>query len=337
MITLENRIDAFVELGKRIQNLSKSEIELLCQLAYNQNTWFDEKQVKFALKGLIELLEEKSLRKWANSYQYSSVSKKVGCVLAGNIPMVGIHDCICVLMSGHELHAKLSSQDSVLIKKVLQILCEIEPNFERFIKFVENLKEVDAVIATGSDNTARYFEYYFAKKPHIIRKNRTSVAILQGDENREDLQKLADDLMLYYGLGCRNVSKIFAPTKYDFSLLLKVLEPIGLEAVKNHKYSNNYDYQKSLLLINKIPHLDNGYFMMREETALFSPISVAFYEYYDSSDALHSKIGALGDKLQCIVSKDAWYPQSVSFGQAQLPKIDDYADRVDTMEFLVKV
>jgi hypothetical protein len=337
MLSLTSRINAFIELGNRIQSLTEDEIVLLCQLTYNQNTWFDEKQVRFAIKGLIELLNEEKFRKWAQSYQYSNKSKKVGCVLAGNIPMVGIHDCICVLMSGHELHVKPSSQDTILIKKVLQMLSEIEPQFQEQISFVENLKEVEAIIATGSDNSARYFEYYFAKKPHIIRKNRTSIAILKGDETQEDMQGLAEDLLLYYGLGCRNVSKIFVPQNYNFNLLLKTLETFGIEAAKNHKYSNNYDYQRSLLLINKIPHLDNGYFMIREETALVSPISVAFYEYYDSIDLLNSVVHTLGDKLQCIVSKNAWYPQSFPFGKAQLPKIDDYADRVDTMKFLISI
>ncbi|MCS6832066.1 MAG: acyl-CoA reductase [Flammeovirgaceae bacterium] len=333
MLSVADRIAAFLRLGKAINQLNENQLKEITTECYHTNTWFDEKQVRAALRGIVCLLEETSFRRWANSYTYPTTSKKVGCIMAGNVPFVGVHDFICILMSGHDLYGKLSSQDTYLPKKIAALLCDIEPRFAQKIHWVEQLKNVDAVIATGSDNSARYFEYYFSKKPHIIRRNRVSVAILNGTETDEDFVALADDIFLYYGLGCRNVAKIFAPTGYDFTALLKALEPFGREAVQNHKYSNNYDYQKSLLLINKIPHLDNSYLMLKEDTGLVSPISVVFYEHYRDVAQLKELLSFVSAKIQCIVSKAGWFPNSVPFGKAQFPAIDDYADGVDTMKF----
>jgi hypothetical protein len=240
--------------------------------------------------------------------------------MAGNIPLVGFHDLLCVLISGHRLSAKLSSQDSVLMRYVVEKLVAIEPRFKDYISFVERMNDADAVIATGSDNTARYFEYYFRNIPHIIRKNRSSCAILRGTETNEQLIALGKDVFSYFGLGCRNVSKLFVPKDYDFKRLLDLWQPYH-DVFNHHKYVNNYDYNKSILLVNRTPHLDNGFVLITENKALVSPISVVYYEVGEPDPS--------SDKIQCVVSAE-----HVPFGKTQEPELTDYADRVDTLKFL---
>ncbi|MDW7694013.1 acyl-CoA reductase [Flammeovirgaceae bacterium SG7u.111] len=333
---LKQRIAAFVALGKKIANLDEEELEEVCLSAASHNGWFTEKSVKTALEGLCTYLNEAELSSWLTEYDLpeETAPKRVGVVMAGNIPMVGLHDFICVLLSGHKLCAKLSSQDPYLLKFVAEKLIEIEPAFAEQIAFVDNLKEIDAIIATGSDNTARHFEFYFAKYPRIIRKNRTSIAVLNGEENKESLKNLASDVLLYFGLGCRNVSKLYVPKGYDFPIVMEALEKMAVEATFNHKYTNNYDYNKSIYLINSVPHLDNAGLLLTENESLVSPISVLYYETYDSVQELQEKLATLEEKTQCIVSEGAWLEGSTVFGQAQFPHITDYADGVDTMAFL---
>jgi hypothetical protein len=239
-----------------------------------------------------------------------------------------------VLLSGHHLYAKLSSEDPVLIKYLVRQLLFIEPAFEDQIHFVEMLKEADAFIATGSDNTSRYFAYYFAKKPHIIRRNRTSVGILNGQETQEELRSLGQDLLQYYGLGCRNVSKVFVPENFSFVPFFEAIEEMhGVN--DHHKYRNNYDYNRSILLVNGVPHLDNGFLSVTPSQELVSPISVLFYDAYTDQQDLETKLGAYPEKIQAVVSSGGWYPGSHSFGQAQCPAVTEYADGVDTMAFLL--
>jgi hypothetical protein len=230
--------------------------------------------------------------------------------MAGNIPLVGFHDFLSVLITGHKAHCKLSSEDPLLLKKITAYLLEIEPTFKEFIFFPDQLKNKDAIIATGSNNTARYFDYYFSTIPHIIRKNRNSCAILNGNESKEDIHELGKDIFYYFGLGCRNVSKLF---------------------IKHHKYINNYDYRKSIYLINQIKHWDSGFFLLKEDIQLSSPISVLFFEYYQSDTDLHQKIKQHENEIQCIVSQNGWYPKSVPFGKSQFPALDDYADGIDIL------
>ncbi|WP_367281461.1 acyl-CoA reductase [Porifericola rhodea] len=334
MIKLENRIKAFATVGKILKELSDEEKEHIYLSAKNENSWFTDENISLALEGVQRYLEEDKLRQWTQSLpeQPSSV-KKVGVVMAGNIPLVGFHDFLTVLISGHQLLAKLSSQDSFLIKYISGILTDIEPRFKEKILFLDKLKEAEAMIATGSNNTARYFEYYFAKIPHIIRQNRTSIAVLNGEESQEELKELGNDVFQYFGLGCRNVSKIYVPDHYDFKDVLdswQAFSPISF----HHKYNNNYDYNKSILLVNNEPHYDTGFVLLRETPQLVSPISVIFYERYTDNEDLKKKLDTMEDKIQCVVSQQAWYPNSFAFGEAQQPELWHYADGVNTLDFL---
>ncbi|PWJ41982.1 acyl-CoA reductase [Sediminitomix flava] len=338
-MTLSERIDAFSLLGERLKNMPEDELLSLVSAARAHNTWFDEPNVRHAFKGIIKMLEKDALIEWTSKYDFlKPINKhKVGLVLAGNIPMVGFHDVLCVLISGQDLLVKLSSQDEVLMKFIFARLGEIEPRFLDQFEIVDMLKGMEAVIATGSDNSARYFEKYFSKFKNIIRQNRTSVAVLNGEETKEDLLELSKDILTYYGLGCRNVAKIYAPENYDFFNLMEALEVQGKEAVNNQKYVNNYDYNKSIYLVDKIDHLDNGAVITTKSENLVSPISVFYHENYSDEADLKSKISAHQDKIQCIVSKGAWYAGSFDLGEAQLPELWDYADGVDTMKFLLEL
>jgi hypothetical protein len=254
--------------------------------------------------------------------------------MAGNIPAVGFHDLLSVLISGHKLLAKLSTQDFVLIHYLIQKIKEINPNFTTLIEEADRLNQADAYIATGSNNTARYFDYYFSKKPNIIRKNRTSVGLLMGEENDEEFLKLGHDISDYYGLGCRNVSTLLVPDDYDFTPLLRSLEPQAATYLNNHKYQNNYDYNKSIYLINAVPHLDNGYLLLTPNDGLVSPISVVYYQTYTSLDEARNWLVERANRIQVVASAQGWYPNSVAFGETQKPGLSDYADGVDTMAFL---
>jgi hypothetical protein len=330
----ETSIRAFAELGHHLRSLSSEQQEHLAIQAASKNPWFDKENVVQALRGIAGMLEETSLREWISRYTIADrTPRRVGVVMAGNVPMVGFHDMLCVLVSGHYLYAKLSSEDPFLLTYLADKLISIEPAFEGRIRFVEMLKDVEAVIATGSDNTARYFEYYFAQKPHIIRRNRSSLGILNGKETIAELQALGQDILQYYGLGCRNVSKVMVPEGYEFDSFFIAIED-RQEVRHHHKYRNNYDYQKSILLVNKVPHFDNGFLCVTQSTDLVSPISVLFYDTYQNQQELEHKLSAYPDKIQVIVSAGGWYPGSLSFGQAQCPTVMDYADGVDTMAFL---
>lgn len=336
-MTLENRIEAFAELGKQLQKLTPEERQEWAQAAMSRNTWFNEENVSKALDGIILMLDERYLREWLYPYHLKQVtSQKVGVVMAGNIPMVGFHDFLAVLLSGHYLLAKLSSADEPLMKRLADMLVGIEPAFANQFEFVHLLKEADAIIATGSDNTARYFEYYFAKRPHIIRKNRSSVGILTGHEEEDDLQALGEDIFRYYGLGCRNVSKVLVPEGYAFDKFFEA-NAHRTNLLDHHKYQNNYDYNKSILLVNRVPHFDNGFMLVQQSQGLVSPISVLFYDTFSSLTDLRQKLNAIKDKTQVVVSAHGWLEGSIPFGEAQRPMVWDYADGVDTLNFLQKL
>lgn len=258
---------------------------------------------------------------------------RVGVVMAGNIPLVGFHDLLTVLLAGHRLVAKPSSQDIFLIRYVIDQLVKIEPRFGERIELQDKLNKVEAVIATGSDNTARYFEYYFRNIPHLIRKNRSSCAVLTGEEPASDLELLGLDIFSFYGLGCRNVSKIFIPSGYDVTALFKHWAAYE-KVIHHHKYANNYDYNKSILLVNRTPFLDSGFVLLTENKGTVSPIAVLYYERYEHLDTVRDSIRESTSKIQCIVGDRVPGIQAVPFGKAQYPELDDYADSVDTMKFL---
>ncbi len=336
-MTVEERISAFAQLGNKISKLSADEMAALIDKVRNENPWFTPDNIDMALRGISKFLKRETLEKWKSNYTLdNSTSKKIGVLMAGNIPLVGFHDLMCVLLAGHQLMAKISSQDSVLMNFVSDALIEIDPRFRDRLFFEERLNGVDAMIATGSDNTSRYFEYYFRNIPHVIRKNRTSCAVILGEETPEEFTLLGKDIFSYFGLGCRNVSKIYVPEKFDFVPLLKSLESFQ-PIMHHHKYANNYDYQKSILLINQTHFYDTGFLLLTESQNFVSPISVLFYEYYSDQNDLDLKLNAHAEKIQCIVSARGWHKNSVGFGEAQFPNIEDYADGVDTMKFLQSV
>lgn len=338
---LEERIKAFAALGKRIKDaLADNSIEPVLDRALAENGWFTPEYSRQSLEVIAdEYLDEQKLRNWLSAYKVRDElsGKTVGLVAAGNIPLVGWHDIMCILLAGHKAAIRLSSKDSVLTKWILQQLTEISPAFAGRFVFAEQLKGIDAVIATGSDNTARYFEYYFSRYPHIIRRNRNSVAILTGQENPEDLQALAHDIFDYYGLGCRSVSKLYVPENYDFSTLFQALEPYGEKAFQNKKYRNNYDYHKSLLLLNREHHLDAGFLLVKQEKALASPVASVHYETYSSTAGLKDELQQAGEKIQVVVAGEDAIQNALSFGSTQCPGPGDYADNVDTMAFLLSL
>lgn len=337
MNNLEKRIAPFVSLGKLLKT---NAIEGITYRAQSQNHWFTPEFVAESLRSIASAyLEEDNLRKWLQKYPASEevMPQKIGVVMAGNIPAVGFHDMLCVLLSGHHLLAKLSADDRLLMLFLIQKLTELEPALAERITVAERLNDADAYIATGSDNTARYFEYYFSKKPHIIRRNRTSVGVLNGHETTEELDALGRDVLQYFGLGCRNVSKVYVPEGYLFDTFYETIEYKASTYINHHKYFNNYEYNRSVYLVNREPHFDNGFLMMRQSEALVSPISVLFYETYASTEELTAKLATQSEKIQCIVSQNGWFPNSLSLGQAQAPTLFDYADGVDTMAFLTSL
>ncbi len=341
-MTQSERIDTFTALGDFMRHPAhQNELEQLAQQAYLRNHWFTPDNVRNALNAIAnQFLDSDLLRAWLAPYPADPVNlKTVGVVLAGNIPAVGFHDLLCVLLSGHRVMIKLSQSDFVLIHYLIQKIVDLNPAFASYIDEAERLNAADAYIATGSDNTARYFHYYFGKKPHIIRKNRSSVGILSGFETEADLEALGNDMLTYFGLGCRNVSTLFVPEEYDLTSVLRTLEFRRDTFVNHHKYLNNYEYNKSIYLINAVPHYDNGFQLYTENPALVSPISVIYYQKYQHLEHLKTLLATNADKIQLIASAHrgdgpGWYAHSVSFGQTQYPRLTDYADGVDTMAFL---
>ena len=262
--------------------------------------------------------------------------KTIGLILAGNIPLVGFHDFLSVLISGHKVLVKTSSNDQHLIKFLAKYIIAVTPEIENFITFTDGkLENFDAVIATGSNNTARYFEFYFKDKPSIIRKNRNSVAVLNGKETQQELEDLGEDIFRYFGLGCRNVSKIFLPKDYNFETFFEAMYK-HKDVIYYEKYSNNYDYNKAVFLMSNFKLLDNEFLTLKEDTSFASPISSLFYEYYDDLEDLKQRLEVHKEQIQCVVSANL-IPKSIAFGQTQKPQLWDYADNVDTIDFLIKL
>ena len=309
----------------------------LVELSQSHNGWFTPEQVYFSIQSWGNALSETNLNQWLSTYDFSKiVPKKVGLVLAGNIPLVGFHDFLSVLISGHDVLVKTSSSDQHLLKFLAKYLIAIQPELNSKITFVDGkLEGFDAVIATGSNNTARYFEYYFKDKPSIIRKNRNSVAVLNGTETHEELVGLGEDIFRYFGLGCRNVSKLFVPKDYNFEAFFKAMFEYR-EVIQYEKYANNYDYNKAVFLMSNFQLLDNEFLTIKEDTSYSSPISSVFYEFYENLEEIKSRLSNDADQIQCIVSKDL-IENSIVFGQTQQPKLWDYADNLDTLAFLSKI
>ena len=344
---------SFVELGKFLSQFTLNEqvhrtdvlhndlyfekFKDLLSLSQSHNGWFTPEQVYFAVESWAKALREDNLNKWLSAYDLSEVKPKtVGLILAGNIPLVGFHDFLSVLITGHKVLVKASSNDQHLIAFLADYLISIEPKLSYYISFTDGkLENFDAIIATGSNNTARYFEFYFKDKLSIIRKNRNSVTVLNGNESHEDLVNLGEDIFRYFGLGCRNVSKLFVPKDYNFDAFFKAIYAYK-DVIFYEKYSNNYDYNKAVFLMSNFKLLDNEFLTLKEDTSYASPISSVFYEYYEDIADLQKRLESESDQIQCVVSNNL-IPNSISFGQTQQPKLWDYADNVDTLQFLISL
>lgn len=335
-INPKNSINSFSELGRQLL-APDAALSALIENEQYHNAWFTPASVSEAVTAIGTMLNAEDLTTWLSKYdlQRSKPIKNVGLILAGNIPLVGFHDVLCVIASGNKALIKASSQDARLIKAVLEKLAAIDADFAGSFNFVDKLEGFDAIIATGSNNSSRYFDYYFGKVPNIIRKNRNSIAVLSGEETAPELFNLGHDILDYYGLGCRNVSKILVPGGYDFTFFFESIED-HKAIINHHKYNNNYDYNKSIYLVNGDKHFDNGFLMVKEDDRLTSPLSVLFFNYYNDITEAENIINENAQNIQCIVSTLPLQVsnQVVGFGQSQQPKLWDYADGVDTMEFL---
>lgn len=329
---LSRHISGFLANKKEDYNENDAEFELLIRKSEIENPWFTAENQKFALSQWAGLLTEENINNWLKKYTISKITKRVGLILAGNIPLVGFHDVISVVLSNHIPVIKLSSKDRYMVPFLLKKWNEFSGGNVQF-EFVEKLENFDAVIATGSNNTARYLEFYFKKHLNIIRKNRTSVAVLKGDETEDELKLLAEDIFRYFGLGCRNVTRIFIPQDFVIDRLFESF--LDFQDIINHnKYANNYEYNRAVYLLNQEKFWDNNFVMMKEDDKLFSPLSVINFSRYSSMDEVKNFIGENEENIQCIVAKEELGLDSVAFGQAQNPGLDTYADNVDTMKFL---
>jgi hypothetical protein len=328
----QNKNNSLAKINEKYYNNFSNTI----QNVQHSNAFFTHQNVLNAIAGINIFLDKKHLTEWISRYNMTDdfSPKIVGLVLAGNIPLVGFHDVLSVLISGHIAKTKLSSKDDKLMFLIHEILVEIEPRFaQRWIITGGKLNDFAAIIATGSNNSGRYFEYYFGRYPHIFRNNRNAVAVLSGNESDEELSALADDVFMFFGLGCRNVSKIYIPQDYHIESLFNAFNKYS-NLFNHHKYANNYEYQRTILLLNKIPHLDTGFLLIRESNAIASPLAVLHYQTYKNIQALKEYLNSEKDAIQCIVSGIADFPEAIAPGKAQFPNAWDYADNVDTIQFL---
>ncbi len=316
-------------LGHKLSELPES----IVHSAQIHNQWFSPQFVKLAANNWAKALNETDIKTWLNAIAPNNEMKKVGIIMAGNIPLVGLHDLISVLATGHKALVKLSSNDEILMKYVISSLNEINPLYAERIELVERLNSADMVIATGSDNSARYFDYYFRDKKTLIRKNRTSIAVLTGKETKEELEALADDIYLYYGLGCRNVTHVLMPRTMDLHAFYTALDKY-IDHVHHHKFYNNYMYHKSILLMNLTKHYDNGFMIFQEKEALGAPLATLNYHYYDNETEIVNYIAENSQQLQCIVSQHPAVKGALPFGASQSPALWHYADNIDTLAFL---
>ncbi|NQV51654.1 MAG: acyl-CoA reductase [Flavobacteriales bacterium] len=337
MHALAERIQALTRLGEALREIlqhyttpEQERARAAVALSFHKNGWFTEPEVKRSLHYWSEALTQEKLTAWLDLYDIKGNSSlDVGLILAGNIPLVGFHDIVCTLLSGHRAIIKPSSSDHVLIEWLMELMVETTPNSKDWFEIrTERMKSFDAVIATGSNNSARYFEQYFGNVPHIIRKNRTSVAVLDGNESEKEMQGLIEDILSYYGLGCRNVTKVFVPSDYALNKIFAASLPFA-HAMSNNKYANNYAYHRTLMMMEQKDVLENDVLLITPSQSLFSPVSVLHYEHYDNPKELSVKLEAQAGDIQCIVSRD-----QTPFGKAQRPDLQDYADGVDTMSFL---
>lgn len=333
---LHERLDALVKLGESLRAKDEYREAVIHRTAYH-NPWFTKENQRSAIEAIAgNMLDKSKLEQWLSEYQIQDPvnPKSIGLVLAGNIPLVGFHDVLCIFVAGHRAVIKLSDKDPYLLPFLLKRLAEIDPRTSGYFQPVDQLKHFEAVIATGSNNSARYFETYFGKYPHIIRRNRNAIAVLSGKETDEDLMRLGQDVFRYFGLGCRNVAKVYVPKAYDFDPMLTAFHEFR-ELVTHSKYKNNFDYNYALFMLNKVKYFANGCIILTENPNLQSHIAGLHFEYYDDTKALVEEIKNRSSEIQCVVSKEEIPGVAhIPFGRAQDPELWDYADGVDTIAFL---
>ncbi len=336
---IKNRIAAFNALGKHLQQVidedfSSEAIQQVLRMAKNENAWFTEKSIREAIAEIRPWLYQEHLLSWIAPYDFHTGNKTIGLIMAGNIPLVGFHDMLSILVSGNSVRGKISSKDRVLPNYISQELIKIDPRFEQVIELSEApLKSIDAIIATGSNNSAMYFESYFGKYPNIIRKNRNSVAVLDGNESKSDLLELGKDIFSYYGLGCRNVSKLYVPANYSFNTFFETIVEFG-DIIDHHKYNNNYTYNRAIYLMTREHMLDNNFLLLKKGEHLASPIGVLHYQEYEDQADLDILLESQSSNIQGIVSNSN---EHLAFGELQSPKLNDYADGVNTLQFLANL
>lgn len=334
-MSIKTTIDALCRVGQIFGNKDNTELQAAAQLANAKNKWFSAESIELALDYWHKNLTTENLEKWVAVEQLTDNNepKNIGIVAAGNIPLVGLHDLICVLLAGHRAVIKLSSDDEPLMRFFAEQFTQTNPVMGQYISIVDQLEGIDAAIATGSNNTARYFEFYFGKYPNIIRKNRNSLAVLTGKESVETIQKIGFDMLSYFGKGCRNVTQLWAPKGYNWVPFLDALQ--GYIYLTDHnKYANNYHYHKAILLMNLDAHLDTGFMLLREDRKIYSPIGIVNYAFYEDMGEVKQFIAQNANDIQCIVSESPSLPEAITPGQTQNPMLWDYADGVNTMQFL---
>ena len=354
-MTIDQRISAFNQLAQLFKYITNKtipssvalqakfealdeEINYTLSDAEAYNNWFTKENVFFALDNWAEGLSTKNLQQWVKDYSMTTTPKNVGIIMAGNLPLVGFHDLLAVVISGNNALVKLSSKDTILMKFTIKFLYEIDSEFKQIIQVVDRLKDFDAVIATGSNNTARYFEQYFSKVPNIIRKNRTSVAVLDGTETEEELKGLGDDIFRYFGLGCRNITKVYFKSEDQIHPFFESVYDWGVKVINHPKYANNYDYNRAIYLLGQDKFLDNNFVLLKQDENLHSAIAVINYEIYDDVTTVKNFLNENEDLIQCVVGHEMKdNPNYVAFGTTQTPSLTDYADNIDTLKFLAEI
>lgn len=322
-------------LGKWFKNYKDNELGNLMRRAEMENPWFTEDSLTYCFNSWANTLTKDEIDLWLSNYSLTNEPKTIGLIPAGNIPLVGLHDLLCVLASGHSVNIKLSTKDSVLMKACIEQIRKIDPSLGENINVVDRISDIEAIIATGSDNTFRYFENYFGHLPHVFRKNRNSIAIVSGDESDEELARIGDDIFTYFGLGCRNITHILFPDGYNTNRFFEAILTHS-DVINHNKYANNYTYHNALYLMNKVPFLDNNFLMLKESNELYSPIGVMHHHFYKDQEEVETFLDENSESIQCIVSqinKKDYIP----LGESQKPKLGDYADMVDTMSFLTSL
>ncbi len=322
---MNNLIDIFAELGQRLRNFGHDEhSQRVLMDAIAQNEWFTEKEVHRAIDAICEeFLDREKLIAWLKEYPQTTPQRNVAIIMAGNIPLVGFFDLMCVLVCGHRAYIKPSSKDRVLTGYITELLRDIHPTIP--IHNYDESLTYDAIIATGGAQAEEYFQRRYSSIPALIRGSRHSAAVLTGEESEQELLGLQEDIFTYSGLGCRNVSLIFLPRGKQLKLRTPKMNPM---------YHGNYLHCKAMRQMMGHKFLDTGECILVEECNFSQNISQINYCYYNDIEEVRYWLAQHDNKLQCIVSREPLHPRVVDFGRAQYPTLTDYADGVDVMKFL---